>query len=60
MGAKQHKTAAAEENRENSAPLTTGEEADACRCKEASTMTPAELLKLMMNDLAFWKKDKKS
>ncbi len=29
-----------------------------CRCKEASRMTPAELLKLMINDLAFWKKDK--
>jgi hypothetical protein len=32
---------------------------DACRCKETSQMTPRELLKLMMNDLAFWKKEKK-
>ncbi len=32
---------------------------DACRCKEASEMTPRELLKLMMRDLAFWKKEKK-
>ncbi len=32
---------------------------DACRCKEASRMTPRELLKLMINDLAFWKKEKK-
>ncbi len=32
---------------------------DACRCKEASEMTPRELLKLMMKDLAFWKKAKK-
>lgn len=32
---------------------------DSCRCKEASEMTPRELLKLMMNDLAFWKKVKK-
>ena len=27
-----------------------------CRCREASKMTPQELLKLMMRDLAFWKK----
>ena len=32
---------------------------DACRCKETSKMTPKELLKLMMSDLAFWKKEKK-
>lgn len=33
---------------------------DACRCKETAEMTPRELLKLMMKDLAFWKKEKKS
>ena len=32
---------------------------DNCRCKEASQMTPRELLRLMMSDLAFWKKAKK-
>ncbi len=32
---------------------------DACRCKETAHMTPRELLKLMMSDLAFWKKNKK-
>ncbi len=32
---------------------------DDCRCKETSKMTPGELLKLMMSDLAFWKKKKK-
>ena len=32
---------------------------DTCRCKEASKMTPGELLKLMMSDLTFWKKEKK-
>lgn len=32
---------------------------EACRCKETSKMTPRELLKLMMSDLAFWKKPKK-
>ncbi len=31
----------------------------ACRCKEASEMTPRELLKLMFSDLTFWKKEKK-
>ena len=30
-----------------------------CRCKEASSMTPRELLKLMVKDLAFWKKGEK-
>jgi hypothetical protein len=29
---------------------------DDCRCKEASRMTPRELLKLMIGDLTFWKK----
>ena len=32
---------------------------DACRCKETANMTPRQLLELMMNDLAFWKKAKK-
>ena len=32
---------------------------DACRCKEASQMSPSQLLKLMVSDLAFWKKMKK-
>ena len=31
---------------------------DACRCKAASEMSPGELFKLMMSDLAFWKKAK--
>jgi hypothetical protein len=35
-----------------------GEE-DACRCKEASEMTPRQLLRLMISDLAFWKKARK-
>jgi hypothetical protein len=30
-----------------------------CRCKEASEMTPRELLRLMFSDLTFWKKEKK-
>lgn len=29
---------------------------DTCRCKETSNMTPRELLKLMINDLTFWRK----
>jgi hypothetical protein len=38
--------------------LQTGKD-DPCRCKEASTMTPRELLKLMIGDLTFWKKANK-
>jgi hypothetical protein len=29
-----------------------------CRCKEVSKKTLAEMLKLMISDLAFWKKTK--
>jgi hypothetical protein len=32
---------------------------NACRCKDASEMTPRQLLGLMFSDLAFWKKPKK-
>ncbi len=31
----------------------------ACRCEETAAMKPGELLKLMISDLAFWKKAKK-
>ena len=30
-----------------------------CRCEETAAMKPGELLKLMISDLAFWKKAKK-
>jgi len=33
---------------------------NACRCKDASQMTPRQLLGLMFSDLAFWKKTKKA
>ena len=29
-----------------------------CRCKEASAMSPRQLIELMLRDLAFWKKAK--
>ncbi len=32
---------------------------ETCRCKEASEMKPNQLFKLMVGDLAFWKKAKK-
>jgi hypothetical protein len=32
---------------------------DSCRCKEVSTKTPRELLRLMIGDLSFWKKSNK-
>ena len=35
-----------------------GADGDSCRCKEASKMSAGELFKLMMSDLAFWKKMK--
>lgn len=35
------------------------DEEDACRCKKASEMSPGELFKFMVSDLAFWKKIKK-
>lgn len=31
---------------------------DSCRCKEVSKKTPVEMLKLMLSDLAFWRKPK--
>jgi hypothetical protein len=31
---------------------------DSCRCKEVSKKTIPEMLKLMLGDLAFWKKAK--
>jgi hypothetical protein len=35
-----------------------GPDEESCRCKEVSKKTPTEMLKLMINDLAFWKKAK--
>jgi hypothetical protein len=32
---------------------------DVCRCKEVSEMEPRRLFRLMISDLAFWKKKKK-
>ncbi len=31
---------------------------ESCRCKEVAKKTPGELLRLMIGDLAFWKKGK--
>jgi hypothetical protein len=36
-----------------------GTKDDVCRCKEVSKMEPRQLLRLMISDLAFWKKRKK-
>lgn len=33
---------------------------DACRCKETANMSPRELLQRMMDDLAYWKKGKRT
>jgi hypothetical protein len=48
------------EKEKGPAALHVGEGKDGtCRCKEASEMTPRELLRLMFSDLTFWKKEKK-
>jgi hypothetical protein len=31
---------------------------ESCRCKEVAKKTPREMLKLMVSDMAFWKKGK--
>ncbi len=41
------------------AQQTEAGQGDSCRCKETSQMTPRELLKLMIRDLSFWKKQDK-
>ena len=40
-------------------PQAKADNDDSCRCKEASKMTPRELLRLMIGDLTFWKKTNK-
>lgn len=32
---------------------------NSCRCEETSEMSPRELIRLMISDLAFWKKARK-
>ena len=32
---------------------------ESCRCKEVAKKTPSEMLRLMISDMAFWKKGKK-
>jgi hypothetical protein len=39
-------------------PEVKGPEEDSCRCKEVSKKTFPEMLRLMLNDLAFWKRKK--
>jgi hypothetical protein len=41
------------------APEDSTHKDDSCRCKEVSTKTPRELLRLMIGDLSFWKKANK-
>ena len=38
------------------APASGSVSDESCRCKEVASKTPRELLKLMISDLAFWKK----
>ncbi len=32
---------------------------ESCRCKEVAKKTPREMLKLVINDMSFWKKPRK-
>lgn len=60
MAEREHKTETdATQNSKAPVEKHAGAHEEDCRCKETSRMSPAELLKLMMNDLAFWKKDGK-
>lgn len=45
-------------DRPEAGPVESNQE-KACRCEETASMKPGELLKLMISDLAFWKKAKK-
>jgi len=42
--------------KETKSTETGPEEQSDCRCKEAKGKTLPQLLKMMLNDLAFWKK----
>ncbi len=46
------------EEKKNLEPRAGAGSDETCRCKEASEMTPRQLLRLMIDDLAFWKKAK--
>jgi hypothetical protein len=39
-------------------PEVKGPEDDGCRCKEVSKKTMPEMLRLMLDDLVFWKRKK--
>lgn len=58
-----HKTvdpaSAGKEKKTATPPAGAGKE-DTCRCEEVSEMKPRQLLGLMLSDLAFWKKAKKT
>jgi hypothetical protein len=48
-----------EKEREPEVSQTGAAGKDACRCKKALELSPGELVKLMISDLAFWKKPNK-
>lgn len=53
MGTHKHKTA------DPDGPGKEKKSEEECRCKEVSEMSPRQLLRTMLNDLSFWKKEKK-
>lgn len=64
MASKNNHTADAGGNspaKDKAAPReTTFIDEDACRCKDVAKMSASDLAKLMVRDLAFWKKEKGS
>lgn len=52
-------TGSAGNEHEAGKPQEQADKDDSCRCKETAAMKPRELLRLMIGDLAFWKKANK-
>ena len=59
MNARNQKTATAVKEAPAAKQQEGMKNADDCRCKETSDMSPRQLLGLMFKDLAFWKRTKK-
>jgi hypothetical protein len=49
-----------DENQDKPEKARNSNKEDGCRCKEVSRKSLPELLKLLINDLAFWKKTKRN
>ncbi len=59
MLARSHKTVDPEQQKTTRESQAGTANEENCRCKKVSEMKPGDLLRLMMSDLAFWKRPKK-